>query len=436
MGLNIHLGGVAADMGGALGAGVSRGVDEALEENRRKQQEKERQDYENAVRARGFELDQQVREEKQTYDAGLLAEKRTYDADVLAEKRGFDAKQADAAQEAENLQAGRTAVERIGALFQGNLARDGEPMSESQFAHEKLKRETEEKLTTPGLTVRDVSDILFTLDQQLGSLAEQEDNQEMEGAFAAISTPDENGVTVASESDLLNLQNLMDSGDVQGFRQEVGAVTERHLNQVARDGLFNSVAEVVSASVHRWKEQPMPSHVMDGTEEAEYMSWRQAQEGQIARAIKTQTIMRQALGGNYNPFEGEAAINEILYAVDPVTKRKVLAQEKAEEEERAAAEAAVTGMWKIAETAESAEDAEARIGVVKDATLNELSPSGLPSGKPFIKPKPTNPAKVMPWYTGEVERLMDDGRAEDADFLLNELERKIEEMDAQTPAPQ
>ena len=366
MGLNIHLGGVAADMGGALGAGVSRGVDEALEENRRKQQEKERQDYENAVRARGFERDQQVREEKQTYDAGLLAEKRTYDADVLAEKRGFEANQADAAQKAENLQAGRTAVERIDGLFQGKLAQDGEPMSASQFAHEQLKRETEEKLT-PGLTVRDVSDILFTLDQKLGFLAEQEDNQEMEGAFAAISTPDENGVTVASESDLLNLQNLMDSGDVQGFKQEVVAVTERHLNQVARDGLFNSVAEVVSASVHRWKEQPMPSHVMDGTEEAEYMSWRQAQEGQIARAIKNQTLMRQALGGNYNPFEGEAAINEILYTVDPVTKRKVLAQEKAEEEERKAAEAAVEGRWKIAESAESAEDAADRIEVAEDA---------------------------------------------------------------------
>lgn len=374
MGLNIHLGGVAADMGAALGAGISKGVDEELEENRRKQQEKERQDYENAVRTRGFERDQQVREEKRTYDAGLLAEERTYDADVLAEKRGFEANQADAAQKAENLQAGRTAVERIDALFQGNLAGDGEPPSASQFAHEQLKRETEGKLATPGLTVRDVSDILFTLDQQLGSLAEQEDNQEMEGAFAAISTPDEDGVTVASESDLLNLQNLMDSGDVQGFRQEVGAVTERHLNQVARDGLFNSVAEVVSSSVHRWKEQPMPSHVMDGTEETEYMSWRQTQEGQIAREIKSQTIMRQALGGNYNPFEGEAAINEILYAVDPVTTRKVLAQEKAEEEKRMADEAAAAGRWKIAETAKSAEDAAARIEVAEDAKTETQEP--------------------------------------------------------------
>ena len=429
MGLNIHLGGVAADMGGALGAGISKGVDEGLEENRRKQQEKERQDYENAVRARGFERDQQVREEKRTYDAGLLAEKRTYAADVLAEKRGFEAKQADAAQEAENLQAGRTAVERIDALFQGNLARDGEPMSASQFAHEKLKRETEEKLT-PGLTVRDVSDILFTLDQQLGSLAEQEDNQEMEGALAAISTPDENGVTVASESDLLNLQNLMDSGDVQGFRQEVAAVTERHLNQVARDGLFNSVAEVVSSSVHRWKEQPMPSHVMDGTEEAEYMSWRQAQEGHIARAIKNQTIMRQALGGNYNPFEGEAAINEILYAVDPVTKRKVLAQEKAEEEERMAAEAAVAGRWKIAESAESAQDAADRLEVVENAI-----PSNLPSGAAYIVERPKEPAAVMPWLVEEAQRLADAGRAEDAAFLMDELERAVAKLEVKTPEP-
>jgi hypothetical protein len=376
---------MGGQFGGGFGAGFSQGVEDEIEFERKRQLEKEKREYEEEVRAeaRGFSTSERIAQQdfsagqksaaqdfsaRQSAESQLNADRRTESGRQLAraivqEGREYAQGLADEAEQDEIAQARQMFDTRLTGMFQQWEPREGEPMSQEQRQYAEIKMQAMQGYR-PGMNIAGVSDLLFNAEKGIQVASEQQDLQDMQNSVTALMAPDENGVPLATEQELAQLDALMQAGDPVQFQAGISDVIGSYERRVAREGAFQGVAGMVAQSIEAWNAAPMPVNVYGEGDEKTYSEWRNMQQGHILAAVKKEELFRNIMGENYDPFAGQDRITELIQQVDPVTARLVrerderLRLESMTAEERIKAEADFLGK------SESARDWSARTDAV------------------------------------------------------------------------
>lgn len=361
MGIQISTGGAGAQFGGGLGAGFAGGVDDALQAKQAKLVTDEKRAYEDRVRAEAqLNSDKRIDSARQADRANVLDQRQYAEgltAGVKLEEQG---------------QARQMFDTRMNGIFAEHEPREGEPMSKEQRDYAELKMQAMQGYR-PDMNLASVSDLLYNAEKGAQGLSEAQDQQDMANSIGALTAPDENGVPLASEQELAQLDALMQAGDPVQFQSGIAEVIGSYERRAAREGTFQGVAGMVSGAIETWNAAPMPVNVYGEGDEKTYSQWRNMQQGHILAAVKKEELFRNIMGENYDPFAGQDRITELLQQVDPVTSR--LVRERDEQvrlaaltsEERIAAEAG------FLEKSESADDFKDRAKAVGSGTSKPLT---------------------------------------------------------------
>lgn len=333
MPIYIQTGGAGAQLGGGLGAGFSKGVTDAMEQQRREQT---------------AQMEASLREEAAVADQGRALERIKLGADLDAEAREdrqqFEVGQqamADAAAEQKRLTAldgsRNVALTRLNRQLEG--LGEGDGGADPLLARRRGITERAIAGAQGASTIAELSGFMVDHDAALGEIEISEGMAEANTLLEVLEAPGGDGAPTGKLSDITDLRAAIGSEDPMLAAEVVGRIIRGQEEEVKQQTSNALAFDRAVQSLAIWKEQPAPRAIRTEEEAREYAAWKAQVESAYAAALGTAQIAAQVQGLGFQPMNALVGLEQILDSVDPVTTRKVLAAEEARRVEAARAEA-------------------------------------------------------------------------------------------------
>lgn len=422
MGLQIQVGGGAAQLGAGLGAGLVNEIERKKAQDREDQLLQERRAYEEQVRrdAEAFQAGQgqiqrdftaeqnqlgrdftaNAREDEQQHDVSrlMLGEQVAISAE---DRQNARLDQRDEAERQRRADAARNVgAFSLSAMFSGKLADEGEAPSSRQIAWQSLYDNAKPALDQARGT-SEVASILFDLKKAAEEIEQQHDIEDMTSMAAALVEPDESGQAFFSPSEAALLEAVAQSGDVATLKATYAQVFETAKARGDRLAMIEGVGSYTLQIASEFMGSP-PA-------DPELAPWHATQSKRLERTLWLHSKFFAGMGENYDPRFGLKAVQDILAEEDPKT-----VQARAEEARQLELEV---------ENAKLKAQAKYKAMGDRDFTTDEIEKrfgsSGEPDAVAFDSPETVTDAYL------EVERLLEIGTPEaerQADRILTQLE--------------
>ncbi len=359
MGLQIQVGGGAAQLGAGIGAGAVNEIERQKKQAREDQLIEERRLYEQQVRlgVEAFQAGQATigreftsgenrlsreftsgenqlsreftsgenqlgrearienREDEQQARVGML----TLEEQVRIGQEERASAREDEARARETEAAQNVGRLRVGLMFDDRAPADGEAPSARHLEDQAMRGEIEEAIArSSGLS--EVSALLHDADRALSELNEQRDIADVTAMAVALSAPDESGKSFFNPAEAARLEAAGQTGDVGALKLTYAEVFEAAQARSRRLALIDGVSA--------YGLQIASEYIGSPPADPDLAPWHASQSKLLESEIELYAKIANALGEYFEPELALRALQDIIAEKDPKTLQAIADQER------------------------------------------------------------------------------------------------------------
>ena len=345
----IQTGGAGAQLGGGLGAGFSKGVADAMEQQRREQTARMEAD----LREEAAVADQGRREEAAVADQGRALERIKLGADLDAEAREdrqqFEVGQqvmADAAAKQERLTAldgsRNVALTRLNRQLEGLGEDDGG--ADPYLASRRGIIERAIAGVQGASTIGELSGFMVDLDAALGEIDIDEDMEGYRGLLGALTeeslaaqTQQGPGLEPPQPTpEMVALEAAINANDVGAAAQAAMAIVSQRQEE-AKQMAAIQMSQAGMAQLQEAVLGMQPgTHIQSDDDTREFRAAVDALAADLSAQIQTEQLFSRIMGLAYRPAEALARVQSMVTGwIDPKARRLAREADMREEAQRA-----------------------------------------------------------------------------------------------------
>ena len=362
----IQTGGAGAQLGGGLGAGFSKGVSDAMEQQRQQElmrleaelrKEAEAQGQRNALeRLRigqgldigkmevGAEIDQRNALERMRVgqgldigkmEAGAKLDQTAWEArhqagvEETMRREGREDQLLDRARQDAFVGTQNNAVAQLDLLRQQYGSKDGG--SDPYDAEVVALLDQADGWVAGALTDAEVLGHMVTLDQAIAGVEQRRDLQHAQGLLAFLQQPGEGGQAAEPTPETMALQAAIASGDAVQAMSVASGILQGIENEQVQAAAVEKSAVLAQEGLATFEATPMPSHIPESRVE-EYGAWKLKHSARIRGQMALEMIASASQGLGYDPVAGLLRVQSIASELDPITLEMAAEQTRQKEE--------------------------------------------------------------------------------------------------------